>query len=213
MKIISCEKLTKECVSCHMRLCKMSEKLDSAHGSYVQYRFSKGSRTVQNTPPTNQGGSSLLAAAQCHGLFTKRGAESVDSQKLNLLVVRFTNSTCILNFCRIPITSEVAAMFEKTIKNFAINFNSFNGRTTFGSGDLITGQLSFELSKETKISYIMVVAVGKAEVRWSTSSGSGKRRRRRVHYAKEEFFKLKSTIMEVDGGTLSGAFALPLGRS
>lgn len=210
----------------------MSEILDSAHGSYGQYRFSKGSRSVQNTPPTNKGGSSLLAAARrlftntpptnqggssllaaARRLFTKRCAESVDSQTLNLLVARFTNTTCVLHFCRIPITSEVTAMFEKTIKNFAINFNCFNGRTTFASGDLLTGQLSFELAKETKISYIMVVAVGKAEVHWSSSSGSGKRRRRTSHSATVEFFKLKSTIMEVDGGTLSVSFALQLGLS
>ncbi|XP_075871246.1 arrestin domain-containing protein 3-like [Nelusetta ayraudi] len=98
----------------------------------------------------------------------------------------------------------------KTIKNFAINFNSFNGRTTFASGDLLTGQLSFELTKETKISYIMVVAVGKAEVHWSSSSGSGKRRRRTSHSAAVEFFKLKSTIMEVDGAA-TGSTKLPPG--
>lgn len=99
-------------------------------------------------------------------------------------------------------------MFEKTVKSFAINFNSYNERGTFESGDLITGQLSFELTKEAKISYITMEVVGKAEVHWSTSSGSGKNRSRRHYSATLEFFKLKSTIMEVNGGTLSGAFAL-----
>lgn len=89
-------------------------------------------------------------------------------------------------------------MFEKTVKTFAINFNSYNERSTFESGDLITGQLSFELTKEVKISYITMEVVGKAEVHWST----GSRKRRRHYSAKLEFFKLKSTIMENNGSAL-----------
>lgn len=98
-------------------------------------------------------------------------------------------------------------MFEKTVKNFAINFNSYHGRGTFKSGDLITGQFSFELTKEVKISHITMEVVGKAEVHWSTP-GSGKKRSRRHYSAQLEFFKLKSTIMEDNGGTLASAFAL-----
>lgn len=90
-------------------------------------------------------------------------------------------------------------MFQKTLKNFSINFNFPNGRITFASGDLITGHFSFELTKESNISYIMVVVAGKAEVHWSTGGG-GKRKSRRHYSAKLEFFNMRSTILQNDGG-------------
>lgn len=89
-------------------------------------------------------------------------------------------------------------MFEKTFQNVAINFDSVNGRTTFTSGDLITGQLSFQLTNETKISYITLMVLGKAEVRWTSGA-----KRRTTHSARLEFFKQKSTVLEDRGdGTL-----------
>lgn len=99
-------------------------------------------------------------------------------------------------------------MFDKTVKNFAIVFHSGNGQSTFKSGDLITGQLSFELTKEVKISHITMEVVGKADVHWSRPGG--KKRSRRHYSAQLEFFRLRSTIMEDNGGRLSAACASPL---
>lgn len=90
-------------------------------------------------------------------------------------------------------------MFQKTIKNLSINFNLPNGQNTFASGDLITGNFSFDLTKESNISYITVVVAGKADVHWSRGSG-GKRKSRRHYSAKVEFFNMRSTILQNDGG-------------
>ncbi|XP_029917009.1 arrestin domain-containing protein 3-like [Myripristis murdjan] len=87
-------------------------------------------------------------------------------------------------------------MFQPRFKNFSINFNRVNEAGTFSSGDPINGQISFELTKETKINSITLTFLGKAHVHWSTSSGSGKRRSRRHFTATVEFFKLSSTILQ-----------------
>ncbi|XP_029998635.1 arrestin domain-containing protein 3-like [Sphaeramia orbicularis] len=92
-------------------------------------------------------------------------------------------------------------MFESTFKNFSINFNALNERNTVSSGDILTGNITFKLTKETKISAITMKLIGKAHVHWSTSGGGGrKRRRHRRHFsAKLEFFDLKSVILKEDG--------------
>lgn len=94
-------------------------------------------------------------------------------------------------------------MFQQTIKNFNINFNVANERATFSSGDLITGQISFDLTTKSKITSITMQLRGKANVHWSTGGGGGGRRRRRQrrHYsAKVDFFNLKSDILPENHG-------------
>lgn len=91
-------------------------------------------------------------------------------------------------------------MFQKTLENFSIHFNVTNGRNAFSSGDLITGHFSFDLTKESNITYVMVAVAGKAEVHWSTGGG-GKKSRRRHYSAKLEFFNIRSTILQNTGGT------------
>ncbi|KAM7416463.1 hypothetical protein PAMA_018495 [Pampus argenteus] len=108
-------------------------------------------------------------------------------------------------------------MFGEKLKNFNISFTALNERSTFTSGDVITGNISFDLTKETKITAITMSLTGKAEVSWSTNSagggggggrrggGGGRRRRRsstRRHYsAKLEFFNLNTTIMQENSAT------------
>ncbi|CAB1322088.1 unnamed protein product [Coregonus sp. 'balchen'] len=92
-------------------------------------------------------------------------------------------------------------MFGETFKNFTINFNAFNPRVTFSSGDFMAGQISFDLSKETKLSSITLTLNGKAKVQWTTQGGGGgrrgrRRRQRRVHSARLEFFNFSQIVMQ-----------------
>lgn len=89
-------------------------------------------------------------------------------------------------------------MVGQTFKNFGINFNMPPGVNTFSSGDQVTGQISFELTKETKINSITMALKGFAHVHWSSGSG-GKKRSKRHYSARVEFFKLKSVILQEDG--------------
>ncbi|XP_041644129.1 arrestin domain-containing protein 3-like [Cheilinus undulatus] len=94
-------------------------------------------------------------------------------------------------------------MFQQVIKNFNIHFNPLNEQNTISGGDLVTGHISFELTKETKITSITMAVRGKAHVHWSRGGG-GKRSRRRHYSAKLEFFNLQGYIMQdgnVSGGT------------
>ncbi|CAL1615937.1 unnamed protein product [Knipowitschia caucasica] len=86
-------------------------------------------------------------------------------------------------------------MFESSFKNFNINLTSVNPRHTFSCGDIVTGTLSFDLTKETKITAITMALTGNVNVHWSTGSG-GKKRRRRQFSAKINLFNLKSVILQ-----------------
>ncbi|XP_073323389.1 arrestin domain-containing protein 3-like [Pagrus major] len=99
-------------------------------------------------------------------------------------------------------------MFEHTIKNFIINLNALNERSTFSSGDLITGNISFQLTKETTVTAITMAMKGKANVHWSTGSG-GKRGNRRHYSANLDFFKLKSVIVPENSVTGGGTKLQP----
>ncbi|XP_071208875.1 arrestin domain-containing protein 3-like [Salvelinus alpinus] len=92
-------------------------------------------------------------------------------------------------------------MFGETFKNFTIYFNANNPRVTFSSGDFMAGQISFDLSKETKLSSITLTLNGKAKVQWTTQGGGGerrgrRRRQRRVHSARLEFFNFSQIVMQ-----------------
>lgn len=87
-------------------------------------------------------------------------------------------------------------MFQQTITNFNINYDVYNESRTFSSGDRVTGQIFFELKKETKFSAISMEFRGKAHVHWSTSAGKNRRR----HYsAKVDYFRIKSSILQDSG--------------
>ncbi|XP_068995195.1 arrestin domain-containing protein 3-like isoform X1 [Embiotoca jacksoni] len=88
-------------------------------------------------------------------------------------------------------------MFESTFKNFKINFNTSNARNSFSSGDIITGHISFDLTKETKITSISMALTGKANIHWS--QGGGGKRRRKHYSAKLDFFDLKAAIVQENG--------------
>ncbi|XP_075955557.1 arrestin domain-containing protein 3-like [Anarhichas minor] len=104
-------------------------------------------------------------------------------------------------------------MFQQTIKNFKINFDVLNENTSFSSGDLITGHVSFDLTKETKITSISMALTGRANVHWSTGGGGGRRRRRnrRHHTANLDFFNFNNVIVQEDRAT-GGTARLQPGR-
>lgn len=90
-------------------------------------------------------------------------------------------------------------MFQQAITNFNINYDVYNESRTFFSGDRVTGNISFELKKEIKISTISMEFRGMAHVHWS-SGGGGKKRRRRHYSAKLDYFRIKSSILQDSGG-------------
>lgn len=95
-------------------------------------------------------------------------------------------------------------MFQPAIKNFSINYNVGHVRSTFTSGDLMTGHISFDLTKETKVTSITIQAIGKAKVHWST--GGGKNSSRRHFREKQEYFNLSGVILQgygAVGGSLN----------
>lgn len=65
-------------------------------------------------------------------------------------------------------------MFEQTIRNFKINFIRHDGRNSFSSGDQIIGHISFDLTKETKITSITTRLKGNVNVHWTAGGGGGK---------------------------------------
>ncbi|XP_056135846.1 arrestin domain-containing protein 3-like [Lampris incognitus] len=90
-------------------------------------------------------------------------------------------------------------MFGEAFKNFKINFNALNEKGTFSSGDPITGQISFELTKMTKITSITLTLVGKAKVHWAVRRGGRKQRRTQHFRAKLEFFNVQIVILRENG--------------
>ncbi|XP_070820967.1 arrestin domain-containing protein 3-like [Chaetodon trifascialis] len=94
-------------------------------------------------------------------------------------------------------------MFGQVIKNFGINVNALNERNTVSSGDLITGHISFGLTKQTKITSITMTVTGKVHVHWSTSGGGGRkgRNRRRNFSGKVEYFNFSSIILAENSAT------------
>ncbi|XP_076015975.1 arrestin domain-containing protein 3-like [Genypterus blacodes] len=92
-------------------------------------------------------------------------------------------------------------MFQSKFKNFNINIDALDDRNTCSSGARLTGQISFTLSKETKISSIGLRLRGNVKVRWTTGGGGSRRRRRsrKVYSAKVHLFDLKDAIVQESG--------------
>ncbi|XP_077572221.1 arrestin domain-containing protein 3-like isoform X2 [Stigmatopora nigra] len=87
-------------------------------------------------------------------------------------------------------------MLDKTIKNFNINFNALNANNTFSSGDLLTGQISFEVAKECKVESLYVKFKGKAEVLWTERHGQSTV----TYHSKNKYFSIKHYFIQ-DGST------------
>ncbi|XP_012772683.2 arrestin domain-containing protein 3 isoform X2 [Maylandia zebra] len=92
-------------------------------------------------------------------------------------------------------------MFEQTIRNFKINFIRHDGRNSFSSGDQIIGHISFDLTKETKITSITTRLKGNVNVHWTAGGGGGKQETRKRYSARLDFFDLKGVILQEDRAT------------
>ncbi|XP_011477556.1 arrestin domain-containing protein 3 [Oryzias latipes] len=102
-------------------------------------------------------------------------------------------------------------MFKHAIQNFSISFDSrvVNGKPTFSKGDMVTGHISFDLSKDTSVTSLTIKLKGGASVHWS----SGSRKHRRYHSAKVDFFSSESAILQEKQGAIStGQEKLQAGR-
>ncbi|XP_053181764.1 arrestin domain-containing protein 3-like [Scomber japonicus] len=110
-------------------------------------------------------------------------------------------------------------MFGETFKNFNISFAALNERNTLTSGDVLTGNISFDLTSETNVNSIIMTLTGAANVHWTVSKrvnnhrsrGRNRRTQTRHYSAKLDFFNLKNIIAQLHSGT-DGTAKLPPGR-
>ncbi|KAL2092379.1 hypothetical protein ACEWY4_012177 [Coilia grayii] len=79
-----------------------------------------------------------------------------------------------------------------TIKSLSVTYDEINESNTFTCGDCISGHVTLEVTKETKINYFKVKAKGEARVSWSDDVGPIN------HYYSnnETYFKLTEYFMQ-----------------
>lgn len=90
-------------------------------------------------------------------------------------------------------------MLKHSIQNFGICFDKpvVDGKSTFSKGDMVTGHISFDLSKDTSITSIRMKLKGGANVSWSR----GSKNNRRTFAARVDFFTLEGAILQETRGT------------
>ncbi|XP_024131225.1 arrestin domain-containing protein 3 [Oryzias melastigma] len=101
-------------------------------------------------------------------------------------------------------------MLKHSIQNFGICFDKpvVDGKSTFSKGDMVTGHISFDLSKDTSITSIRMKLKGGANVSWSR----GSKNNRRTFAARVDFFTLEGAILQETRETISsGQNKLPAG--
>lgn len=87
-------------------------------------------------------------------------------------------------------------MFSPTFKSYNINLDTRNEGNTVYSGDILTGQVSFEITKTIKITSITMLMKGIVHVHWT----SGSRKHRRHHSEKRQFFNFNNVILNEGNG-------------
>ncbi|XP_072244219.1 arrestin domain-containing protein 3-like [Leuresthes tenuis] len=90
-----------------------------------------------------------------------------------------------------------------SIKGFTITYDALNEARTFSEGDVITGNVTLALFKQTKVERLFVKAKGDTEVRWTRGSGD----KSRTYSAHQRLFKLKQFLIPDDYNEI----ALPKG--
>ncbi|MBN3308251.1 ARRD3 protein, partial [Amia calva] len=83
-------------------------------------------------------------------------------------------------------------MFKGTVTNLSISYDALNESNTFSRGDVISGRVTFDVSKEIKVEYLTVSAKGKASVHWTERYG----RHTAFYKAKERYIKLENIIIK-----------------
>lgn len=125
-----------------------------------------------------------------------------DSAVLTFCLIAFIRRIKLFLSCKTCLQFCFSAMFEQTIRNFKINFIRHDGRNSFSSGDQIIGHISFDLTKETKITSITTRLKGNVNVHWTAGGGGGKQETRKRYSARLDFFDLKGVILQEDRGML-----------
>uniref|UniRef100_A0A3B4AJ87 Arrestin C-terminal-like domain-containing protein n=1 Tax=Periophthalmus magnuspinnatus TaxID=409849 RepID=A0A3B4AJ87_9GOBI len=83
-----------------------------------------------------------------------------------------------------------------TIKNFSVGYNPINQSNVFCSGDYITGQVSLELTKGTKVNALSVKLKGEASVLWTEENGKNTD----TYKSKEKYFSIEQFLIQRDNG-------------
>uniref|UniRef100_A0A3P9KHV7 Arrestin domain-containing protein 3 n=1 Tax=Oryzias latipes TaxID=8090 RepID=A0A3P9KHV7_ORYLA len=77
-----------------------------------------------------------------------------------------------------------------SVESLTIAYDFLNEQGTFSGGDIITGNVTLTLEKETKVQSLCVKAKGDADVRWSEKRGDTTK----VYSAHTRYFKLKQFL-------------------
>nr|XP_046242922.1 arrestin domain-containing protein 3-like [Scatophagus argus] len=103
-----------------------------------------------------------------------------------------TGTECLLGFTEDFYFPLYISLWEMTITNFSIEYDSINSKNTFTNGDTINGRIIVEVSKETKVQSLNFIAQGEARVRWSEYYGQNQHR---VYWANEKYYDVKHHIL------------------
>uniref|UniRef100_A0A3Q3M4Z5 Arrestin C-terminal-like domain-containing protein n=1 Tax=Mastacembelus armatus TaxID=205130 RepID=A0A3Q3M4Z5_9TELE len=78
-----------------------------------------------------------------------------------------------------------------TIKHFSIEYDAINSKNTFTNGDTINGRIIVEVSKQTRIQSLVLIATGKARVCWQEQYGDN----HHVYWADEKYYSVQHHIL------------------
>ncbi|XP_076015978.1 arrestin domain-containing protein 3-like isoform X2 [Genypterus blacodes] len=78
-------------------------------------------------------------------------------------------------------------MMSSTVKSLKVTYNPVNETNTFTSGDIVSGQVTLEVSGDCQINALLVTFKGKSRVLWSERHGQVTV----VYHSKEKYFSIK----------------------
>ena len=90
-----------------------------------------------------------------------------------------------------------------TVKHLSVDYKKVNERGTFSPGDILSGRVMVETSKETKVQSLLVKAKGKAKVTWQDQEGQATG----THSDKKKYFYFEHIILQ-DKNKGDGLFSL-----
>lgn len=87
-----------------------------------------------------------------------------------------------------------------SVESLTVNYDFLNEQGTFSEGDIVTGNVTLTLAKDTKVQSLFVKLKGDANVRWSEKRGD----KTKVYSADTRYFKLKQFLTpEVSDGKIT----------